>query len=71
MCCLLIFGITSSGGVDATRESIESWFKAGACAIGMGSKLVAKDLVESGDYAAIQERVRQCLAWIKETKAVL
>ncbi|MBL7720605.1 MAG: bifunctional 4-hydroxy-2-oxoglutarate aldolase/2-dehydro-3-deoxy-phosphogluconate aldolase, partial [Chitinophagaceae bacterium] len=28
-----------TGGVDTTKESIESWYKAGVCAVGMGSKL--------------------------------
>jgi 2-dehydro-3-deoxyphosphogluconate aldolase/(4S)-4-hydroxy-2-oxoglutarate aldolase len=27
-----------TGGVDTTKENIEGWFKAGVCAVGMGSK---------------------------------
>ena len=29
-----------TGGVDTTKESIDSWFKAGVSAVGMGSKLI-------------------------------
>jgi 2-dehydro-3-deoxyphosphogluconate aldolase/(4S)-4-hydroxy-2-oxoglutarate aldolase len=34
-----------TGGVDTTKENIESWFKAGVSAVGMGSKLVSKELM--------------------------
>ena len=60
-----------TGGVDATKESIESWIKAGACAVGLGSKLVAKELVDKGDYDAIRDMVKQCLRWIVETKEAM
>lgn len=50
-----------TGGVDTTRENIEGWFKAGVCAVGMGSKLISKKLMQEKDYTTIE----------KETKAVL
>ena len=53
-----------TGGVDATQESIQSWVKAGACAVGMGSKLITKSAVAAGDYRLIRDNVRQVLAWI-------
>ena len=58
-----------TGGVDATRESIFEWITAGATALGIGSKLIRKDLVKVGDFEAIAKKVEQCLAWIKEAKA--
>ena len=57
-----------TGGVDATKESIESWIKAGACAVGLGSKLVSKELVAAGDYEAIREKVKACLQWVREAR---
>ena len=60
--------IMPTGGVDATRESIEAWFKAGAACVGMGSKLIVKDLVAAGDFGAISRKVAQVLAWIKEVR---
>src|SRR5574339_993583 len=47
-----------TGGVDTTKESIEAWYKAGVCAVGMGSKLISKKLMESKDYAAIESASR-------------
>jgi 2-dehydro-3-deoxyphosphogluconate aldolase/(4S)-4-hydroxy-2-oxoglutarate aldolase len=58
--------IMPTGGVDATRESLEAWFKAGVTCVGIGSKLIRKDLVARGDFDAIRDRVAQVLAWIQE-----
>jgi 2-dehydro-3-deoxyphosphogluconate aldolase/(4S)-4-hydroxy-2-oxoglutarate aldolase len=60
--------IMPTGGVDATRESIEAWFKAGVACVGMGSRLIVKDLVAAGDFEAISQKVAQVLAWIKEIR---
>ena len=60
--------IMPTGGVDATRENIETWFKAGVACVGMGSKLIVKDLVAAGDFEAISQKVAQVLAWIKEVR---
>jgi 2-dehydro-3-deoxyphosphogluconate aldolase/(4S)-4-hydroxy-2-oxoglutarate aldolase len=60
--------IMPTGGVDATEESIKAWFRAGVACVGMGSKLIRKDLVAAGDWAAIADNVRQVLAWIQEVR---
>jgi 2-dehydro-3-deoxyphosphogluconate aldolase/(4S)-4-hydroxy-2-oxoglutarate aldolase len=57
-----------TGGVDTTKESIESWYKAGVCAVGMGSKLISKKLMEAKDYAAMEEATKQVLAIIASVK---
>lgn len=60
--------IMPTGGVDATKESIDEWFTAGVACVGIGSKLIRKDLVAAGDFAAITATVRNVLNWIKETR---
>jgi 2-dehydro-3-deoxyphosphogluconate aldolase/(4S)-4-hydroxy-2-oxoglutarate aldolase len=60
--------IMPTGGVDATEESIKAWFGAGVACVGMGSKLIRKDLVAAGDWAEITATVRQVLQWIGETR---
>jgi 2-dehydro-3-deoxyphosphogluconate aldolase/(4S)-4-hydroxy-2-oxoglutarate aldolase len=57
-----------TGGVDTTRESIFEWIKAGAAALGIGSKLISKELIASGDYKAITKKIEQCLWWIEEAR---
>jgi 2-dehydro-3-deoxyphosphogluconate aldolase / (4S)-4-hydroxy-2-oxoglutarate aldolase len=57
-----------TGGVDTTRENIEAWYKAGVCAVGMGSKLISKDLMAKKDYATIEASTREVLALIQTIK---
>lgn len=53
-----------TGGVDTTKENIGAWFKAGVVAVGMGSKLISKSLLEAKDYAAIEKLTKEVLATI-------
>lgn len=57
-----------TGGVDTTKESIESWFKAGVSAVGMGSKLINKDLMAAKDYATIENETKKVLEIIQTLK---
>jgi len=57
-----------TGGVDTTKESIESWFSAGVSAVGMGSKLVSKDLMQAKDYGTIEKETRKVLEIIQALK---
>lgn len=54
-----------TGGVSATRESIKSWFDAGASAVGLGSQLFKAELLEKGNYKAIEEAVGNCFRYLK------
>ena len=58
-----------TGGVDTTKENIGAWFKAGVCAVGMGSKLISKTLLEAKDYAAIESQTREVLAIVQALRA--
>ncbi|MBD3346202.1 MAG: bifunctional 4-hydroxy-2-oxoglutarate aldolase/2-dehydro-3-deoxy-phosphogluconate aldolase [Chitinivibrionales bacterium] len=53
-----------TGGVDSTEENIRQWIDAGAACLGMGSKLIKKEFLESKKYAAISDTVRDVLKWI-------
>jgi len=57
-----------TGGVDTTRENIEGWFKAGVSAVGMGSKLISKKLMENKDYATIESETKAVLSLIHSIK---
>ena len=58
-----------TGGVDTTKENLEAWFKSGVCAVGMGSKLVSKKLMEQKNYAAIEKDTKQVLDIIQKIKS--
>jgi len=57
-----------TGGVDTTKENISGWFKAGVKAVGMGSKLISKALLEAKDYATIESATKEVLATVKSIK---
>ena len=57
-----------TGGVDTTKENIESWFKAGVSAVGMGSKLISKKLMQDKDYNTIEVETKKVLALVESIK---
>ena len=57
-----------TGGVDATQESLSAWIKAGAAAVGMGSKLITAQAVKARDFDSISNKVAQCIGWIKQAR---
>jgi 2-dehydro-3-deoxyphosphogluconate aldolase/(4S)-4-hydroxy-2-oxoglutarate aldolase len=57
-----------TGGVDMSRANIESWFKAGVCAVGMGSKLVSKDVMENKKYAELTASTKEVMEIIKSIR---
>jgi 2-dehydro-3-deoxyphosphogluconate aldolase/(4S)-4-hydroxy-2-oxoglutarate aldolase len=61
--------IMPTGGVDTTEQSTSSWIKAGAVALGIGSKLITKELVAAGDFDGIAKKVRQVLDWVKAARS--
>jgi 2-dehydro-3-deoxyphosphogluconate aldolase/(4S)-4-hydroxy-2-oxoglutarate aldolase len=58
-----------TGGVDATEASISEWIKAGAAAVGMGSKLITTQAVSDRDYDGIAKKASDCVGWIKKARA--
>jgi 2-dehydro-3-deoxyphosphogluconate aldolase/(4S)-4-hydroxy-2-oxoglutarate aldolase len=55
----------TTGGVETTHESIESWFIAGASAVGLGSKLISKKRMEEQDYDVIENETKKMLEIIQ------
>jgi 2-dehydro-3-deoxyphosphogluconate aldolase/(4S)-4-hydroxy-2-oxoglutarate aldolase len=60
--------IMPSGGVSPDRENLTAWFKAGVTCVGLGSQLTPKEVIEKGDWAFIENKVREALAIVKELK---
>lgn len=54
-----------TGGVDTTKENIQAWFDAGVSAVGMGSKLISKKLMDDRDYETIETQTKSVLNIIK------
>lgn len=57
--------IMPTGGVAPTQENLEAWFNAGVTCVGMGSKLIAKDVDGNYNLEKICSDVRKALKIIK------
>ena len=57
-----------TGGVETNEENLRSWFKSGASAVGMGSKLISKALVETKDYTGIETVTNQALQLVQKLR---
>lgn len=58
-----------TGGVELNKDNIAGWFKAGVCAVGMGSKLITRSLLEAKNYAQITAATKEVLAIIQSIKS--
>ena len=54
--------------VLATEESTRAWFAAGAACLGVGGHLYPADVMAGGDRAAIAERTRTFMGWVKAAR---
>jgi 2-dehydro-3-deoxyphosphogluconate aldolase/(4S)-4-hydroxy-2-oxoglutarate aldolase len=61
------FAVT--GGVEATEENIGAWFRSGAKVVGMGSKLLTKDILKNGDYDGLKAKTGEVLSIIKKIRS--
>lgn len=57
-----------TGGVETTKENLREWFASGVVAVGMGSKLITRKLLEEKNYDAIQQSAAEVLNTIQSIK---
>jgi 2-dehydro-3-deoxyphosphogluconate aldolase/(4S)-4-hydroxy-2-oxoglutarate aldolase len=50
-----------TGGVEVSRDNLKSWFDAGVCAVGLGSKLISKQLLDDKGFDAIERKTKEAL----------
>ncbi|MEL7268138.1 MAG: bifunctional 4-hydroxy-2-oxoglutarate aldolase/2-dehydro-3-deoxy-phosphogluconate aldolase [Bacteroidota bacterium] len=56
--------IMPTGGVSPTEENLKAWFDAGVVCVGMGSKLVTKEVINAQRYDALESLVKHTLGII-------
>lgn len=57
-----------TGGVELNPDNIKAWFKAGVCAVGMGSKLITKDILSSGSYNQLYLDTQEALRLVQAAR---
>lgn len=60
--------IMPTGGVEPTEENLSKWFDAGVHCVGMGSQLITKEILTSGNYKALEETVSKAIALVQQLK---
>ena len=60
--------IMPTGGVSLEEENLKAWFDAGVTCVGLGSKLISKEIIANKDYDGLKKRVQQALKTISKYK---
>lgn len=60
--------IMPTGGVDTSEENLKGWFNAGVTCVGMGSKLISKEIVANKDFKTLEDNVRTVLNTINKIR---
>lgn len=61
--------IMPTGGVSPTEENLKGWIDAGVTCVGMGSKLITKEALASGDFAAIEQKTKEAISLIQRLRS--
>jgi len=57
-----------TGGVELNAANISSWFKAGVCAVGLGSKLITGDILTKGLYDQLYADTKKALQLVQAAR---
>jgi 2-dehydro-3-deoxyphosphogluconate aldolase/(4S)-4-hydroxy-2-oxoglutarate aldolase len=60
--------VMPTGGVSTDEANLKAWFDAGVTCVGMGSKLISKEILANKDYAGLEALVKETLDKIKNLK---
>ena len=60
--------VMPTGGVSTEESNLKGWFDAGVTCVGMGSKLISKEVLAARDYAGLEKTVRETLVLIQKLK---
>ena len=57
-----------TGGVSIDENNLKTWFESGVCAVGMGSKLISKEILEKKDYETLTQKTKLALSMLAKVK---
>ncbi|MEP7266641.1 MAG: bifunctional 4-hydroxy-2-oxoglutarate aldolase/2-dehydro-3-deoxy-phosphogluconate aldolase [Saprospiraceae bacterium] len=60
--------ILVSGGVEPVKENIQSWIKAGATCLALGSKLFTPEVLNGDNLQELTNMIQSCMLWVKEAR---
>ena len=60
--------IMPTGGVSTEEANLRAWFDAGVTCVGMGSKLISKEVLEQKDFEGLEKKVTDTLKLIEKIR---
>ncbi len=60
--------IMPTGGVEPNEDNLRAWFDAGVACVGIGSKLITKQIISNKDFKQLEETVRHAVGIVKKIK---
>ncbi len=55
-----------TGGVEINKENIRAWFNAGVCAVGLGSRLISKEVLTQQNFDSLYKNTVIALGLVQE-----
>lgn len=60
--------VMPTGGVSTEEANLRGWFSAGVTCVGMGSKLISKEILANEDYKGLEKKVKETLSLISKLR---
>ncbi|UII80676.1 bifunctional 4-hydroxy-2-oxoglutarate aldolase/2-dehydro-3-deoxy-phosphogluconate aldolase [Flagellimonas sp. CMM7] len=61
--------VMPTGGVSTEESNLKAWFDAGVTCVGMGSKLISKEILAKNDFNGLEQLVKSTLTTIQKLRA--
>lgn len=60
--------VMPTGGVSTEESNLKAWFDAGVTCVGMGSKLISKEILAKNDFNGLEQLVKSTLTTIQKLR---
>ncbi len=60
--------VMPTGGVSTEEANLRGWFSSGVTCVGMGSKLISKEILANEDYKGLEKKVKETLSLISKLR---
>jgi 2-dehydro-3-deoxyphosphogluconate aldolase / (4S)-4-hydroxy-2-oxoglutarate aldolase len=57
-----------TGGIELTKESLKAWFSAGVFCVGIGSKLISKEIINGKHWRQLEKKVARAISTIEKIR---
>ena len=62
--------VMPTGGVSTEKENLKGWFDSGVTCVGIGSKLISKEILSAKAYDELTIKVKETLSLIKQIRGI-